>query len=81
MNALIKNAVLLALLAGGLSACGSSSDTPNTGPVVTPPAPKVEDGFGANFGTAYRGDPNAIAKDPVPGDIVPLDLTKDAVQI
>lgn len=81
MRKLIRNTVILSMLAGGLAACGSNNDTSTTGPVVTPPAAKVEDGFGANFGTAYRADPNSIAKDPAPGDIIPLDLTKNAVQI
>lgn len=81
MTKLMRNAAFLALLAGGLAACGNNNDTPAPGPVVTPPAAKVEDAFGANFAAAYRADPNSIAKDPVPGDIIPLDLTKDAVPI
>ena len=81
MTKLMKNAALLALLAGGLAACGSNNTAPTPGPVVTPPTAKVEDGFGANFATAYRADPNTDAKDPVAGDIIPLDLTKNAVQI
>ncbi len=73
--------VAAALLVGGLAACGNNN-TPTT---VTPPPPapaaKLEDQFGANFGTAYRADPNTDAKDPMPGDIVPLSLTTDPVAI
>ncbi len=68
-------------LVGGLAACGNS----NTPSSITQPPPmpvaKFEDQFGANFGTAYRADPNTDAKDPMPGDIVPLSLTTDPVAI
>ena len=80
MSKSFRNIAIVALLAGTLSACGGDTKTPG-GPVVVPPAAKVEDGFGANFATAFRADPNSIAKDPVPGDIIPLDLTKHAVPI
>ena len=71
----------VAMVAGGLSACGNSNNTPPPPPVVVPPppAPKVEDQFGTNFGIAYRADPNTDAKDPMAGDIIPLSLTTEAV--
>ena len=82
MRTLIWKTATIAAIAGGLTACGSDTSTaPPT--VVTPPpvTTKVEDGFGANFGIAYRADVNGIAKDPVAGDIGPLDLTKDATTL
>ena len=82
MSKSFRNITFVVLLAGTLSACGSDNNTSDPGgPVVAPPAAKVEDGFGANFATAFRADPNSIAKDPVAGDIIPLDLTKDPVPI
>ena len=82
MSKSFRNIAIVALLAGTLSACGSDNNSSNPGgPVVAPPAAKVEDAFGANFAAAFRADPNSIAKDPVPGDIIPLDLTKDPVPI
>ena len=76
-----KTATIVAI-AGGLSACGSDTATAPPTSVTPPPATaKVEDGFGANFGIAYRADANSIAKDPVAGDIAPLDLTKDATTL
>ena len=74
---------LIATLAGGLAACGSdnAASPPSPAPVVPPPASKVEDGFGVNFGTAFRADANTNARDPAAGDIIPLDLTKNATTI
>ncbi len=82
MIKLIRNLTVVVLAAAGLAACGSSKKaTPAPPPVVVPPAAKLEDGFGVNFGIAYRADPNTDAKDPVPGDIIPLSLTTDPTVI
>lgn len=82
MTKLIWKIAGIAAVSAGLAACGDSSSPAPGAPVVTPPAaPKLEDGFGANFGIAYRAAPNTDAKDPVAGDIIPLDLTKDPVTI
>lgn len=72
----------VAMLAGGLAACGDNDKTP-TPPVVVPPAPapRVEDQFGTNFGIAFRAEPNTDAKDPMAGDIIPLSLTTDPVTL
>lgn len=73
--------VAAAMLVGGLAACGNNNTpTPITQPPPVPAA-KLEDQFGAGFGVAYRADANTDAKDPVPGDIVPLSLTTDPVAI
>lgn len=73
----------VAMVAGGLSACGNNNYSAPPPPVVVPPppAPKVEDQFGTNFGIAYRADPNTDAKDPMAGDIIPLSLTTDPVTL
>ena len=72
--------VALGLLAG-LAACSNNNPTPAPPPVVVPPAAKLEDQFGANFGIAYRADPLSEAKDPAPGDIIPLSLTAEPVPL
>lgn len=87
MAQLIRNMALLAVLAGGLAACGDDNDQPAPPPppppvvVVPPPVAGVEDGFGANFATAYRNNPNTDATDPAPGDVPALSLTTEAVVI
>ncbi len=81
MANLLRNIALATLLAAALAACGGNDKAPAPPVVVTPPAAKLEDSFGANFGTAYRADPNTEAKDPAAGDIVPLSLTTEPTTI
>ena len=75
--------MVFGLVAVGLTACGGNDTPAPAPPVVVPPPPaaKLEDGFGAVFGTTFRADANGEATDPSPGDIIPLDLTKEAVTI
>lgn len=78
--------ILAICLAGtALASCGGGGDdTPAPAPPVVvppPPAPRLEDGFGANFGTAFRADLNGEARDPVAGDIIPLNLATDPTTI
>lgn len=72
----------LAIAAGTVSACGGGSDSPaaTTPPTVTPAA-KLEDQFGANFGTAYRNSPNTEAAEPTATGLAPLSLTTEPVPI
>lgn len=81
MTSKAQRFLAICLLSATVTACGSNNA--NTTPValVTPPAAKVEDGFGAGFGTAYRADPNTEAKDPVATDINPVDPTKEPTTI
>ena len=83
MTKMIWKVAGIAALAAGLAACGSGNSTtaPVVPPVVVPPAPRLEDTFGTNFGTAYRADANTDARDPAPGDIIPLSLTTEATTI
>jgi hypothetical protein len=66
------------LLLGLLAGCGSDgmkTPAPPPPPVAaTPP----EDAFGANFGAAFRADPNSAPRTPVDGDIIALTFTENA---
>ena len=83
MRKLYWNIAAIAMMAGGLAACGGSDNSVPAPPpvVVPPPAPKLEDQFGTNFGVDYRADMNTDAKDPAAGDLIPLSLVTEAVTI
>lgn len=87
MTSLIRNFAIAAVLGVGLAACGgggSDSPPPPPPPVVVPPPPpptKLEDSFGVGFGMAFRADMNTEARDPVPGDLIPLSLTTEPTTI
>ena len=77
-----KRIIAICLASAALAACGGSNNTPPAPPVaVTPPAAKLEDQFGAGFGTAFLADPNTEAKDPAPGDLNPVDLLREPITI
>ncbi len=40
-----------------------------------------EDSFGLSFGAAFRADPNTEPSDPGPGDIIPVSLTSEPINI
>lgn len=77
----------IGLVAAALAACGDDNNNVAAPPapppvVVTPPPPPVEDGFGAAFGTAFRAPNNSEpARDPVPADLPPLNLTTEPTPI
>lgn len=77
----LRPLLLVAVLAGGLAACGSNNETPTSTPPAVVPAPKIEDQFGACFATRFRADPNTKATDPVPCPDLPAvsATTKPAV--
>jgi hypothetical protein len=78
----LKRLALIAVGGALLASCGGSDNAAVvTPPVVVPPAARIEDGFGANFGTTYRADPNTEARDPAAGDISPVDATKEPTTI
>ena len=83
MRTLIWKIAAVVALAGGLAACGNDNAAVPPAPTVPPvtSAPKVEDGFGTNFGALFRADVNSVARDPVAADIAPLDLTKNPTTI
>lgn len=82
MTSNARRILAICLVSAAVTACGGSNDAAPAPPVVvTPPAARLEDGFGTGFGTAYRAEPNTDARDPVPGDINPVDPTKESTTI
>jgi hypothetical protein len=73
---------LILLATTALSACGSSNNptAPTAPPVVVVPSAQ-ENAFGANFGTAFRASNTAAPTTPVDGDIIPLSLTTNPVNV
>jgi hypothetical protein len=78
MDRLIWKIAGLTALAGGLTACGSDSSAPPAAQLPTTPAvaARIEDSFGAGFGTAYRADVNGMPGDPAATAINPPDPAK-----
>ena len=73
------NLLLFAVPISTLAACSGGADDPAPPP---PPTTVVqEDKFGAVFGTAFRADANSTAIEPTDGDIIPLSLTTEPVDI
>jgi predicted small lipoprotein YifL len=77
---MIRNLILVAALGATLAACGSKGNNGDQPPPVVV-TPRQEDQFGANFGTAFRRDPNTDPVNVADGDVVPLSLTNEAVAI
>ena len=69
---------LLGAAALGMAGCGGHDSTPTPGTTITtppPPAAKLEDTFGTQFGVDYRAPANSQPVKPASGDIIPLTLT------
>lgn len=79
---ILRNALISTSLALPLAACGGGgggSDKTSQPPTVVTTA--QEDKFGLAFGTAFRAKPDS---EPVPvndGDIVPVSLTTEPIDI
>ena len=74
------NLLLFAVPISTLAACGGDAD--NTTPPPPPPTTVVqEDTFGVAFGTAFRADTNGTAIEPKDGDVIPLSLTTEPVDV
>jgi predicted small lipoprotein YifL len=74
------NLLLFAVPMSTLAACGSSGDG-GTPPAPPPTVVAQEDTFGTTFGTAFRTDANGTAIEPKDGDIIPLSLTAEPVDV
>lgn len=78
------NLLLFAIPISTLAACGGSGDGGSTPPSPPPPPTTVsaqEDTFGLAFGMAFRADTNGTPIEPKDGDIIPLSLTTEPVDI
>ena len=83
----IYRGLLLSVLVLSASACSNNNDgptgnttTPTPPPVVVTP-PRQEDNFGTAFGAAFRA---VMDGEPIPvndGDIVPVSLTTEPVNV
>lgn len=82
MTRLTRSILATGVLAAVLSACSDNNvtTTPTTPPVVTPTV-RLEDQFGAGFGTRFRADANTRATDPLAADLGPVSITTDPVTI
>ena len=79
------NLLLFAIPIATLSACGGGGggDGSDSG-AAPPPSTTVsaqEDTFGLAFGMAFRADANSEPIEPKDGDIIPLSLTTEPVDI
>lgn len=82
MKLFIQRAALVAVLGSGVAACGGSGSDATAPP--PPPPPVVvhqEDQFGTAFGVDFRASPMSNPVTPAPGDIVPLSLTTNPVNV
>ena len=73
----------LLLIAGvSLSACGKQADSgADRFGSFDVAAKRSEDQFGQGFGKAYRADSNSEPKVVVEGDVVPVSMNAEPVQI
>lgn len=73
--------VVLGLAALGLASCGGGAGGGMM--VVQPPMapPRLEDQFGAGFGSAFRQDRNGEPGEPAAGAIEPLSVTGDPREV
>ena len=81
-RALIGSALVLTLAACGGGGGGGSPDAPPV--VVTPPTvitTAQEDRFGVAFGTDFRASLNSEPANVSDGDIVPVNLTTEPIDI
>lgn len=75
------NLLLFAIPISTLAACGSSGGGGGTPPPPPTTVTAQEDTFGVAFGLAFRTDPNGTPIEPKDGDIIPLSLTTEPVNI
>lgn len=88
MRHLLRTSAIALGLVAGLAACdgggggGEVIVTPAPPPPAPPPtAPRLEDMFGANFGTAFRAIANSDPRDPLPGDLNAVSFTTDPIPV
>lgn len=76
------NLLLFAVIVSTLAACGSADKSaPPPPPPAPPPVVLQENAFGAVFGMAFRADADATPIEPRDGDIIPLSLTTEPIEV
>ncbi len=83
MKRIVQRALLVAMMGAGLASCGGNGgDAATTPPVVVPPAPAPQENqFGTAFATDFRASPTSAPATPADGDIIPLSLTTNPVNV
>lgn len=79
---ILRNAIVSLSLALALAACGGGgggTDRPPEPPTVV--ATAQEDKFGVAFGSAFRAPADGEPKPVNDGDIVPVSLTEEPIEI
>lgn len=77
-----RGLVGLLLIAGvPLSACGKQADSGGDFDTFDVAAKRSEDQFGQGFGEAYRADPNSEPRPVAEGDVVPVSMVAEPVQL
>lgn len=73
---------LILLASAPLSACGKQADRgADRFETLDVAAKQSEDQFGLRFGEAYRADPNSEPKSVAEGDVVPVSMVAEPVQL
>lgn len=75
------NLLLFAVIVSTLAACGSADKSAPPPPPAPPPVVLQENAFGAVFGMAFRADADATPIEPRDGDIIPLSLTTEPIEV
>ena len=75
-----KILLVSAFAALALAGCGGGGGKAMA-PQPPPAAVRIEDQFGAGFGTAFRQDRNVESTEPAAGDLEPLSLTTEPREI
>ena len=80
----VQRALIGTALALPLAACGGGGGSSGQDTVITPPKVTTtaqEDKFGINFGTDFRAAMNSEPASVADGDIVPVSLTTEPIDI
>lgn len=81
---ILLQSTAIALMATGVTACGSSANTPTATPAPTPTptvAARQEDQFGTAFAADFRAAADSEPASVADGDIAALSLTAEPVNI
>jgi len=73
---------LILLASAPLSSCGKQADSgADRFGTFDVAAKRTEDQFGKGFGEAYRADPNSEPKPVAEGDVVPVSMVAEPIQL